>query len=166
LVLTNINESLPDYTDNTGTNADEKSEEGNVFSVLFRRPKIVAFLLINIVISFVYTQHTFSLPMMLDNVFGSSGASNYGILMSFNAVTVITMTMAITRFTRKWKSLSAVAMAALLYAVGFGMITFIHSMPLYILSTLIWTIGEILVVTNFGVYIANNTPQNYNSLFL
>ena len=165
LVMINIKETLPDNTDDKCARAEEKNESGNVFSVLLRRPKIMVFLAINTVLSIVYTQHNFSLPMMLDNVFGSSGASNYGITMSCNALTVITMTMFITHATRKWKPLSAIAMSGLLYAIGFGMITFIHSMPLYILSTLIWTIGEIMIVTNFGVYIANNTPQNYRARF-
>lgn len=165
LVMINIKETLPDYSDSKCTNDEEKSEAGNVFSVLMRRPKILIFLIINIALSVVYTQHSFSLPIMLDSVFDSRGASNFGIVMSFNAVTVIVMTMFITHATRKWKSLSAIAMAGLLYAIGFGMITFIRSMPLYILSTLIWTIGEIMMVTNFGVYIANNTPQNYRARF-
>ena len=165
LVMLNIKETLPDNADNKCIIDEERSEEGNVFAVLMRRPKILVFLIINIVLSVVYTQHSFSLPMMLDNVFGSKGASNFGVIMSFNAVTVIVMTMVVTHATRKWKSLSTIAMAGLLYAIGFGMITFIRSMPLYILSTLIWTIGEIMMVTNFGVYIANNTPQNYRARF-
>jgi MFS family permease len=165
LVMLNIKESLPDYSNCKIISGDERSEAGNVFSVLLRRPKILVFLIINIVLNVVYVQHTFSLPMMLDNVFGRSGASNFGILMSFNAVTVIVMTILITHVTRKWKSLSSIAMAGLLYAIGFGMITFIHSMLLYILSTFIWTLGEIMLVTNFGVYIANNTPQNYRARF-
>ena len=165
LVMMNIKESLPDYADDKSISGDEKNESGNVFSVLWRRPKILIFLMINIILNVVYIQHTFSLPMMLDNVFGSSGASIFGIIMSCNAVTVIAMTMFITHVTRKWKSLSTIAMAGLMYAIGFGMITFIRSMPLYILSTFIWTIGEIMLVTNFGVYIANNTPQNYRARF-
>lgn len=165
LVMLNIKESLPDYNENKIISEEERSESGNVFSVLLRRPKILVFLIINIVLNLVYVQHTFSLPMMLDNVFGSSGASNFGIIMSFNAVTVIVMTMFLTHATREWKSLSSIALAGLLYAMGFGMITFIRTMPLYILSTFIWTSGEIMLVTNFGVYIANNTPQNYRARF-
>jgi MFS family permease len=165
MVLINIKETLPDNTNDKSVTKEEKSESGNVFSVLLRRPKILIFLIINMILSVVYTQHTFSLPMMLDSVFGSSGASNFGIAMSFNAVTVIVMTMFITHLIRKWNPLSAIAMSGLLYAIGFGMITFISSMPLYILSTVIWTIGEIMIVTNFGVYIANNTPQNYRARF-
>lgn len=164
LVMTNIGESLPASEDRS-ISMDERSEEGNVFSVLLRRPKIIVFLLINIILNLVYVQHTFSLPMMLDHVFGSRGAGNFGILMSFNAVTVIVMTMFLTQVTKNWRALSSIAAAGLLYAIGFGMISFIASMPLYILSTFIWTCGEIMLVTNFGVYIANNTPQNYRARF-
>ena len=38
-------------------------------------------------------------------------------------------------------------------------------MFLLILSTVIWTIGEILVTTSFGVYVANNSPSNYRATF-
>ena len=165
MVMTNITESLPDDSHAVSISKAERNEEGNVFSVLMRRPKIVFFLLINIVLNVVYIQHTFSLPMMLDDIFGSSGASNFGIIMSFNGVTVIVMTMIITHTTRKWRSLSSMTLAGIMYSIGLGMIAFIRSMPLYILSTFIWTLGEILLVTNFGVYIANNTPQNYRARF-
>ena len=165
LVALNIQETLPDYNNIKFITNEEKSEEGNVFTVLLKRPKILIFLIINIFLSFVFTQNVFSLPIMLDHIFGGSGARNYGILISFNAITVLVMTMFITNKIRKWHPLSAIAMSGILCAIGFGMITFIHSMPLYILSTLIWTIGEIMIVTNFGVYIANNTPQNFRARF-
>ncbi len=55
--------------------------------------------------------------------------------------------------------------AGVLYAIGFGMIGTIKTFLLFILSTMIWTIGEILVVTNFNVYIANNSPQNFRGRF-
>lgn len=165
LVALNIQETLPDYNNNKLVSNEEKSEEGNVFTVLFKRPKIIIFLIINIFLSFVFTQNVFSLPIMLDHVFGSNGAKNYGILISFNAITVLVMTMFITNKIRKWHPLSAISMSGVLCAIGFGMITFLHSIPLYILSTFIWTLGEIMIVTNFGVYIANNTPQNFRARF-
>lgn len=165
LVLTTIKETLPDCADNANVSDEEKSETGNVFSVLMKRPKILVFLIINMVLNVVYMQHSFSLPMMLDNVFGSSGASRFGMIMSFNAITVLSMTMLVTQATRKWNTLSTMAVAGLMYAIGFGMIAFVRSMPLYILSAFIWTIGEIMIVTNFGVYIANNTPQNFRARF-
>ena len=165
LVLVNIKETIPDYNSNLTISNKEKSETGNVFTVLFKRPQILIFLIINILLSIVYTQHSFSLPIMLGTVFGSNGPRNYGFIMSFNAITVVVMTVFVTRKIRNWNPLSSISIAGGLYALGYGMITFIHSMPLYILSTLIWTIGEIMIVTNFGVYIANNTPQNFRARF-
>ncbi len=165
LVMVTIKESLPDNEDAAISSNEEKSETGNVFSVLLKRPKILIFLLINILLNIVYTQFTFSLPMMLDIIFGDKGASNFGIIMSVNAVTVIVMTMLITQATKKWKPLTSMTIAGLLYSAGSGMITFIRMMPLFIISTIIWTIGEIMMMTNFGVYIANNTPQNFRARF-
>jgi len=165
LVLLNIKETLPDCNNGNCIRAEEKNESGNVFTALLKRPKILVFLIINIFLSFTYTQNVFSLPIMLDYIFGDSGARNYGILISFNAIAVVSMTIFVTSKIRKWHPLSAIAMSGILYAIGFGMITFIHTMILYILSTLIWTIGEIMIVTNFNVYIANNTPQNFRARF-
>jgi MFS family permease len=45
------------------------------------------------------------------------------------------------------------------------MLGLVNSFPLFILSTVIWTIGEILVVTNFGVYMADNSPSNFRARF-
>jgi len=165
LVVLNIKETMPDCNKVEGIRNEEKCEEGNVFTALIKRPKILIFLIINIFLSFTYVQNVFSLPIMLVHVFGSSGARNYGILISFNAITVLVMTMFVTKKIRKWNPLSAIAMSGIMYAIGFGMIAFVHSMPLYIISTFIWTIGEIMNATNFGVYIANNTPQNFRARF-
>ena len=100
LVVLNIEETLPDYKNTKHIRNEEKSEEGNVFTILLKRPKIIVFLIINIFLSFTYTQNVFSLPIMLDHVFGSSGARNYGILISFNAITVLAMTIFVTNKIR------------------------------------------------------------------
>jgi predicted MFS family arabinose efflux permease len=165
LVVSNIPETKPDYKNQKHVREEEKSETGSVIDVLLRRPQIMLFLVFNIFISMTYTQTSFSLPVMLANVFGSNGPKYFGFLMSFNAVTVVTMTFLITPNVKNWKPLSSIALGALLYAVGFGMITFLRSYPLYFISTFIWTIGEILISTNFGTYIANNTPQNFRARF-
>ncbi|MFZ5351884.1 MAG: MDR family MFS transporter [Bacillota bacterium] len=165
LVAFNIEETMPDKSKCESTRTEEKHEEGNVITVLLRRPQIIVFLFITILLSIVYTQHTFSLPMMLDKVFSGDGPRYYGINMSFNAVTVLLMTMIVTQATKRWHPLSAIAVTGLLYAAGFGMVALVNSLPLFLVSTYIWTIGEILTVTNFGVYIANNTPQNFRARF-
>lgn len=38
-------------------------------------------------------------------------------------------------------------------------------LPLFLLSTLLWTVGEILQVTNASVYVANNSPISHRGRF-
>lgn len=45
------------------------------------------------------------------------------------------------------------------------MLGFVNSFWLFILSGLIFTIGEILEVTNAGVYVANHSPINHRGRF-
>lgn len=169
LMVTQIKETMPEPIEETKKDTTvpllEQSETGTVFDVLFRRPHIVIFLIINTIISMTYVQHSFSLPMMSDFVFGAKGAQYFGYIMSFNAITVLAMTTIVTHHTQKYHPLTNICIAALTYAVGFGMIGWITSFPLFMLSTFLWTVGEILVVTNFSVYISNNTPQNFRARF-
>ncbi len=160
-----IKEEKSDHIHTTAYTVKEKAEKGSTLHALIKRPQIILFLIIYILYSFVYTQHRFSLPLTADSVFGSSGASKFGILMSVNAITVLVFTVGVTALTKHRKPLTNIAMAGLLYAVGFGMLAFIHSFPLFILSTVVWTIGEILVVTNFSVYMADNSPSNFRARF-
>lgn len=79
LVIFNIKETLP-ANDNKNIREEEKSETGNVFTVLFNRPRILIFLIIDIFICITYTQTNFSLPMMMTHVFGSNGAKTMDLL--------------------------------------------------------------------------------------
>lgn len=165
LIWKNVKEVNPENLKETVYSEKEKEEKGNIVSVLLIRPQIAIFLIVYILYSFVYTQHRFSLPLTTDAVFGSSGPSKFGFLMSINAFTVIFCTVAVTSITKHLKPLINITIAGVIYAVGFGMLGMVHSYYMFILSTVIWTLGEILVVTNFGVYLADNSPSNFRARF-
>ncbi len=165
LIWRNIKEVKAEELKKTAYTEQEKEEKGSVLNALLRRPQITIFLLIYIIYSFIYTQHRFSLPLTADSVFGESGASKFGILMSVNAFTVLFCTVGITSLTKRFRPLINITIAGIFYAIGFGMLGVVDSYPLFILSTIIWTIGEILVVTNFGVYLADNSPSNFRARF-
>jgi MFS family permease len=165
LIWKNIKEMKPEGLKETVYTEKEKHEKGNTIGVLLKRPQVAIFLVVYILYSFVYTQHRFSLPLTTDSVFGSTGASKFGFLMSTNAFTVLFCTVAVTSLTKHLKPLVNITIAGIFYAFGFGMLGLINSFPMFILSTIIWTIGEILVVTNFGVYLADNSPSNFRARF-
>ena len=165
LIWKNVKEVKPEHLEGITYTEKEAKEEGNTITALIKRPQIAIFLFVYILYCFVYTQHRFSLPLTTNAIFGSAGASRFGFLMSINACTVLFCTITVTSFTKHLRPLTNIAIAGVLYAVGFGMLSLIHSYYLFILSTVIWTLGEILVVTNFGVYLADNSPSNFRARF-
>jgi MFS family permease len=165
LIWKNIKEMKPENLKETVYSETEKEEKGSTINALLKRPQIPFFLLVYIIYSFVYTQHRFSLPLTTDVIFGESGASKFGLLMSINAFTVLFCTVTVTSLTKRFKPLVNITIAGIFYAIGFGMLGLINNYFLFVLSTIIWTIGEILVVTNFGVYLADNSPSNFRARF-
>ena len=162
-----IKETIPKVVTNEGEVAihiNEQAETGSFSSILFKKPRLLIFALLSIIYSFVYAQFPFCGSLQIKEVF-SRGPELYGALMTVNGLVVITMTTPIIRLTSSIKPLLNVAIAGVFFAVGMGMLYFIHTLPLFIISTIIWTIGEILNATNAGVYIANNTPSSHRGRF-
>ena len=159
-----IEESKPKKEVKEEKNLKEKEAEGNLLQILIKRPQLSLFLIFNMFYSFAYTQIIFSGPMMLNEVFGAEGTKRFGYLMSINAITCISLTVIVITITKKFRTLTNVIFAGIFYAIGFGMIGIIgDSFFLYIISTILWTIGEIIASTNNGVYIANNSPKNFRA---
>lgn len=144
-------------------NKAEEAEKGNIWQLFCKRPYLLFFILLNIIYSFSYTQHRFSLPVTLNEIFNEQGAMLFGYLMSINAVTVLILTAFITMVTKKNNQLTNMVFAGILYAIGFGMIGYANSFVLFMVSTVIWTMGEILTSISSGVFVANNSPCNYRA---
>ena len=145
-------------------NEKEKAEDTNVFEALLKRPNLILFSIISAVYSFVYAQHGFSLPIYMTDIFSINGAKFYGILMSTNAITVVLLTTILTRLTLKLNTIYGIVAGGFFLCNSFG--DFFCKIPFgFNLTTITWTIGEILVTTNSGVFIANNTPSSHRGRF-
>lgn len=169
LIMLYIKETMPHIDTSADEEAEtdgEAAEEGSVFSALLKRPVLVLFSIGRLVNQFVYSCIGFAIPLQLAQTFGGSlGPKYFGIIMSFTGFVVIVFTMPATRLTLKLKPLINIAMAGFFYAIGFGMIGFIDTLPLFLLSAFIFTIGEVLEATNAGAYIANHSPITHRGRF-
>lgn len=139
----------------------EKAQTSGTLAVFFSRPLLVGFTLVMALMNFVYAQHIFSLPLFLNDRLGSSGSELFGTAMTVNGLTVVLFTLPLTRLTGRLPPLVSVAIAALLYAAGFGLLSFGGGPILVLVSTMIWTWGEILASTNINVFIASHTPMSH-----
>ena len=139
----------------------ERAEKGSLLAVLLRRPFLLAFLFIHVLLSLVYSQSLFSLPLQCSALFGERGPGTFGLLASMNGLAVITLTTVVLHLTRRLAPVLTVALSGLFYAAGFGLIGLVGSLPWLLLSTLIWTLGEILGATSTGAYIAGHSPLTH-----
>jgi MFS family permease len=136
----------------------------STLSVLRANPILSLYAVGAVLGAFVYGQQSFALPVFLNGVFGPEGGPKaYGAVMMANGVTVVTMTAVVVLVSRRLRSLSAVAVASLFYALGFGAYWFVVGLPLALGATFVWTIGEILSATNGNAFIAERTPETHRS---
>ena len=164
LVAWLVPESHPDHRPSLSS-PGEAHEAGSALAAFFRRPILVIFSIILLFTNFMYEQIAFGLPIYNSEVFGVDGARWFGTLMSVNAMTVLIFTLPLTWLTRQVPVLVCVGLGAGCYALGFGMLAFRLPLPLLILSTTVWTWGEILFATNVGTWLAAQTPQNHRGRF-
>ncbi len=167
LVLKYVPESRPSEKEilETNNNDLEKADNTTAVKAFLKRPVLVFFSVFTVMANFIYAQMTFSLPLHLNDLFNEQGAKVFGYLMSFNAVIVLVFTALILNLTKRLKAVYNMAFAALLFAAGFGALSIISSFQGFLITTFIWTIGEILMVTNGSVYMANHTPINLRGRF-
>ena len=139
----------------------ERREEGSIISVLLRRPILIYFALIAFGYNFAYSQWSFLMPIHSMQNFDSMGAQYFGWMASLNGLVVILFTPILTKLTEKVKGMRKMVYGILLYAIGFGMLGVLNSLPYFFLSVFIFTLGEILLSISVMPFIINHTPSSH-----
>jgi len=166
-ILIFIKDTQPTEEDRRSIDKDdsESAEEGNVLIIMLRRPILLVFIFFSIIYSMVYAQYAFGVPLLMNTVFGADGPRNFGFLMTVNAAVVIIFTIFIISFTSRIRPIINISIAGILFAFGFGMLFYSNYLYLFVISTFIWTIGEILLTVNTNVFVANNSPITHRARF-
>lgn len=145
-----------------------KHESATILKVIMKRPLVAYFIIISFLNYFIYMQASFSIPIQMNSSFGDNGAAYYGSVMTINAVCVIILTTLILSATKKITAIHSIAIGAIFYGLGFGMLGLLDFSTNFIivaLSTIIWTVGEILIQTNINLYIASRVPDTHQGRF-
>lgn len=140
--------------------AADKQEE-SAWKILFKMPLVLAFSVISTFYAFAYAQYSFSLPLHLNNLFSESSSYYYGLLMSVNGLGVIILTPLVSKLTKKALPVLNMVLSGAFYGMGFGLYYLASNLPLCMVATLVWTIGEILYSTNFTVYVVGKSPRDF-----
>lgn len=163
-IYINITETLP-YEARLKNNNDKSLQKQSLLKILLQKPIVLYFSLVSILFYLAHSQFFFSLPLQINDLFGQIGPRYFGMVMSFNCFIVVFMTMPVTLVSRQNRPILNVTFSGILFAIGFGMLYWIYQFGWMLVSTFIWTIGEILIRTNAGVYIANHSPATHRGRF-
>ena len=163
-IYINITETLPSEA-RLKNNNDKSLQKQSLLKILLQKPIVIYFSLVSILFYLAHSQFFFSLPLQINYLFGQIGPRYFGMVMSFNCFIVVFMTMPVTLVSRQNRPILNVTFSGIFFAIGFGMLYWVYQFNWILVSTFTWTIGEILIRTNAGVYIANHSPVTHRGRF-
>ncbi len=119
----------------------------------------MAYVLISMLLIFVYSQMYSTLSVYL-NQQHAIPADGYGWLMSMNAALVVIFQFSITRATKKKPPMYMMALATLLYGIGFSMVGFVDQYWMFMVAMAVITLGEMVHIPTSSGLIANLAPED------
>lgn len=119
----------------------------------------MAYVLISMLLIFVYSQMYSTLSVYL-NQQHAIPADGYGWLMSMNAALVVLFQFSITRVTKKKPPMYMMALATLLYGIGFSMVGFVDQYWMFMVAMAVITAGEMVHIPTSSGLIANLAPED------
>jgi MFS family permease len=148
----------------------EARDERGALRAFAARPILLAYCGLALLSNVTYAQTGFSLPLSISERIGEGGPSFFGLMISLNALIVLALSLSVSRALGRRSPLSCMALSGLLYFIAFGVL----ALPLggstqgklaIVSSTIVWTLGEIVMAVNMGVFVARHSPENWRGSF-
>ncbi len=137
---------------------------GGYGPVLRDRP-FLAFCAIYTLPAMAYSLMMILLPVYAKENFGVP-ESRYGFIMATNAAMVVLLQYLVTRITERYRHLPVLAVGSLFYALGVGSVALGFSFPTFLLSMVILTIGEMIMIPTSTALTANLAPADMRGRYM
>ncbi len=90
----------------------------------------------------------------------------YGLIPTTNALMVVFLQLFITRKTSRYSPLKIMSLGTLLYGIGVGSIAFRTGFWGFLISMIVVTLGELMVIPTATTYTANRAPENMRGRYM
>ncbi len=102
--------------------------------------------------------------MSLEITHSGFSASTYGLVISLNGVLVVLCELPLTTFTKRYPARKMMALGYVLIGVGFASNALPRTLPLLVLTTALFTLGEMTSMPVGGAYVADLAPADRRGL--
>ena len=133
-----------------------RDEEPGGFRDALRDRSFVRFMFASFLAAAVYFQFETSLSLHVRDA-GFSRAA-YGALLSVNGIVIVLLELPIASVTQRLSAPRVMAAGMVLVGIGFGATAFAETMPLLVLTVIVWTMGEMLNAPVATAYAADCAP--------
>jgi MFS family permease len=144
---------------------EERAAHGAGYGPLLRDTPFLMFCLVSIAVVVIYAQMNSTWPVYMKENYGIT-ERQYGLMMSLNAAMVVLFQFPITSFTERYARTTMLALAAVLYGVGFGLVGFVSTAAFFALAIAIWTVGEMVHVPVAQAYVADVAPEDMRGRYM
>lgn len=129
----------------------------------FRSPVLLVFLGLTFLLACIYLQVNSTLPLDMDGK--GLGPEQIGIVLAVNAVLAIALLSLVPRVTKGMRDETPLVLAALWMAVGFGLTALAHDISMFVISVVVWTIGEVFWAPMSTTFLAKRAPTGRTSTY-
>lgn len=141
---------------------EQSKETQSTWRILREQKVILLFLICWSVYQFSYSQFNFLVPLNMETLYGGKGAVYFGLLTSLNGFVVIIGTPVLTRYAAGFGDTARLLAGQLLVSGALSMYIFIQGIvPLYYLSMILFTLGEIITTLGSYPYLSRRIPASH-----
>jgi MFS family permease len=144
--------------------APERNALGETWKVLRTDYRFRRVLLASLAVGLVFVQ-VFS-TMSLQITHSGFSPSVYGMVISLNGVLVVLCELPLTTITRRFDTRRMMALGYILIGAGFASNLLARSLPLLVLTVVIFSIGEMISLPLSGAYVADLAPAHQRGLYM
>lgn len=124
---------------------------------MLRDPRLVYFLAAMVPVVVVFFQLTSALPLFFVEHLGFP-ESFFGLVFTLNTLLIVALEVPLNLAMARWKHRHALALGAMLYAVGFGALGLVEHRAAVLATVVVWTFGEMVLLPASAAYIAEIAP--------
>jgi MFS family permease len=129
-----------------------------------REPLLLAFSGLALFIGVIYMQGYVTLP--LDMKAHALTSADFGMAIAANGILIVAFSIQVSNMASNWPRFRAMAVSALLLGIGFGLNMFGRNLlPFYVLTVIVWTLGEITASAVAPALIADLSPIELRGLY-
>ena len=144
---------------------DDSATDTLGYGPVVRDSSFLAFCLSYVVMGIAYAQMMTILPVYMKDGY-QIVESQYGLIMAANAAMVVFFQYPVTRGLRRLSLGPTLALGALFVAVGLGTVAFSSTFPMFLMSMVIVTIGELIFFPSCVTFVADLAPESMRGRYM